>query len=87
MARILVFHYTEGGRVPKLSEQEFKDLRGKFDEELKNYPGVNFSTWINDEGMGVCIWEAPNVEVVKEIETKVIGAAPADPVIMVRQVL
>lgn len=87
MGKILVFHYTEAGKVPKLSEEEFKDLRGKFDEALKSYPGVNFSTFINDEGMGVCIWEAPSVEVVNEIETKVIGSAPADPVIVVRQVL
>ncbi|PIR71480.1 MAG: hypothetical protein COX89_00400 [Candidatus Nealsonbacteria bacterium CG_4_10_14_0_2_um_filter_37_10] len=87
MAKILVFHYTEEGRVPKLSEQELKDLRAKFDEVLKGYPGVHFSTYVDDNGMGVCIWEAPNIEVVKEIEEKVIGAPPADPVIVVKQIL
>ena len=30
MAKVIVFHYTEKGRVPKLSEQELKDLRKKF---------------------------------------------------------
>lgn len=87
MAKILVFHFTEGGRVPKLSEQELKDLRGKFDEELKNYPGVNFSTYVDENGMGVCDWEAPDVETVKKIEEKVTGAPPADPVIVVKQIL
>lgn len=87
MVKILVFHYTEKGKVPKLSEEEFSALRRKFDETLKNYPGVNFETWINENGVGVCIWEASNVQVVKEIEEKVIGSPPADPVIVVKKVL
>ncbi|RLC35854.1 MAG: hypothetical protein DRH33_07940 [Candidatus Nealsonbacteria bacterium] len=87
MAKVIVFHFTEKGRVPKLSEEELKDLRKKFDEVLKNYPGVDFKTYVDENGMGICDWEAPNVEVVKEIEEKVIGSPPADPVIVVKRIL
>lgn len=85
--KILVFHYTEQGRVPKLSAEELKGLRGKFDEVLKNYPGVGFSTYVDENGMGICDWEAPDVETVKKIEEEVTGAPPADPVIVVKQIL
>jgi len=87
MAKILLFHYTEEGRLPNLSEQELKDLRAKFDEVFKDYPGVNFVTYVDENGMGICDWEAPNVETVKEIVEKVLGSPPTDPVIVVKQVL
>ncbi len=87
MAKIIVFHFTETGRLPKLSEEELKDIRKKFDEALKDYSGVNFSAYVDENGMGICDWEAPSPEVVKEIVQKVLGAPPADPVIEVKQVL
>lgn len=87
MAKIIVFHFIEAERVPKLTERELKDLREKFDEELKNYPGVFFTTYLDENGMGICDWEAPDTETVKEIEKKVLGSPPADPVILVRKVL
>lgn len=37
--------------------------------------------------MGICDWEAPNVEVVKEVIEKALGAPPVDPVIEVKRVL
>jgi hypothetical protein len=37
--------------------------------------------------MGICDWEAPNANIVKEIVKKVLGAPPADPVIVVKRVL
>jgi len=42
---------------------------------------------VNEEGMGICDWEAPNAEVVKEIVEKVLGSPPVDPVIVVKKVL
>jgi len=35
VAKILVFHFTEKGRLPKLSREELNDLMRKFYEVLK----------------------------------------------------
>jgi hypothetical protein len=37
--------------------------------------------------MGICDWEAPSAELVKEVVKKAIGSEPVDPVIEVKQVL
>ncbi len=88
MAKVLLFHYTEGGRVPKLSQKELEDIMKQLYEVLKGYPEVKFNgAYLDENGMGICDWEAPNAEVVKEIEKKVMGAPPADPVIVVKRVL
>ena len=87
MAQILVFHYTDEGRLPALTNEQFIEARNKFLDVLKDYPDVHFNgTFVNENGMGVCIWEAPNPEVVKEVVQKALGAPPADPVIAVKQV-
>ena len=88
MAKILVFHYTDGGKLPKLNEYELNELKEKFHEELKNYPDVKFNgTFVDDEGRGICDWEAPDVDMVKEVIEKVLGEPPADGTIVVKQVL
>ncbi|HEX9060375.1 MAG TPA: nickel-binding protein [Clostridia bacterium] len=87
MARIFVFHFTDEGRLPKLEEDQFIELRNKFLDVLKDYPNVHFNgTFIDENGMGVCDWEAPSPEIVKEVVEKALGAPPADPVIAVNQV-
>ena len=88
MAKVLLFHYTDGGRLPKLSKKELEDIMKSFYEVLKDYPGIKFNgAYVDENGMGVCDWEAPNAEVVKEIVKKVLGVPPADPVIVVKRVL
>lgn len=88
MARIIVLHFTEEGRLPKLSREELIDIRNKFLDVLKDYPDVHFNgTYVDENGMGICDWEAPNSEVVKEVVQKAIGPAPADAFIEVSQVL
>jgi len=88
MAKILVFHYTEEGRLPKLSKKELEDIMTQLYEVLKDYPEAKFNgTYVDENGMGICDWEAPNANIVKEILKKVLGAPPADPVIVVERVL
>ena len=88
MAKVLLFHYTEGGRLPKLSKKELEDIMKQFYEVLKGYPEVKFNgTYVDENGMGICDWDAPNTKVVKEIVEKVLGAPPADLVIVVKRVL
>jgi hypothetical protein len=88
MVDVIVFHFTDTGRLPKLTKEELKDIRAKFLEVLKGYPDVTFyGTWVDGEGRGICWWEAPSPEVVKEIVKKVLGKPPADPTIAVKKVL
>ena len=88
MAKVLVFHYTDAGRVPKLSKKELEDIMKQFYEVLKGYPEVKFNgAYVDEDGMGICDWEAPNADVVKEILKNVMGAPHADPVIVVKRVL
>jgi len=88
MVKVLVFHYTNQGRLPKLSREELIDIRNKFLDVLKDYPDVHFNgTYVDENGMGSCDWEAPSPEIVKEVVRKALGSPPADPVIAVKQVL
>ena len=88
MAKVFVFHYTETGILPKLSEKELRDTMKGFYEVLKGYPDVKFNgTYVDENGMGICDWEAPNADVVKEIVKKVLGAPPTDSTIVVKRVL
>lgn len=87
MPLIIVFHFTQAGKLPNLAEDVRRDVRAKFLEVLKDYPDVTFyGTWVDEEGRGVCLWEAPSAETVKEIVAKVLGSPPADPVIEVKKV-
>ena len=88
MAKVFVFHYTETGILPKLSEKELRDTMKGFYEVLKGYPDVKFNgTYVDESGMGICDWEAPNADVVKEIVKKALGAPPTDSTIVVKRVL
>ena len=88
MAKVIVFHYSEIGKLPKLNEDELDGLRAKFNQVLSDYPQVNFNgTFVDEEGRGICDWEAPNAEVVNEVIEKVIGEKPVDGAVVVKQVL
>jgi len=88
MAKVIVFHYTDEGRLPPLSTVELTDLETKFDSELKKHPDVTFNgTFVDDSGRGICDWDAPSAEVVSDIIEAVIGAPPADGAVVAKQVL
>lgn len=94
MAKVILFHYDKF-LLPKLSEEELKELRDGFLEELKSYPpGIRVDTYVDKEGtgIGICDWEVPDeienpVETVEEIVEKVLGEPPADAVIKAKKVL
>jgi hypothetical protein len=88
MVKVIVFHYTDNGRLPKLSKNELNEIMKNIYNELKNYPDVKFNgTYVDNEGKGICDWDAPNVEVVNEILNKVLGGPPVDGAIEVKRVL
>jgi hypothetical protein len=54
MAKVIVFHYIEQGRVPKSSKKELEDAMKKFCDVLKDYPDVKFNgTYVNEDGVGL----------------------------------
>jgi len=88
MARIIVYHYAKAARVPPLSAEQCADIRRRYDAVLTRYPGVVFhGVFVNGSGQGFCDWEAPNIEVVKEIVTQVDGHPPLDDVCEVKKLL
>ena len=90
MARIITMRYSEEGRLPDASREELEALQANVVETVAQYDDVEFKgTFANDEGMGICEWEAPDVETVVEIyeESGAIDVAPSDEIIEVEQVL
>lgn len=88
VAKVVVFHFSENGRLPALSKEEADGITSKIAAGLKNYPGVKFNgTFVDKNGKGICDWEAPNAEVVCEIVEKVLGAPPADGAVVVTKAL
>jgi hypothetical protein len=43
MVKVIVFHYTDDGRLPKLSKNELNEIMKNIYHELKNYPDVKFN--------------------------------------------
>lgn len=73
-------------KVPKLDEKAKQELSKKVQELLSKYPNVKFNgTFVDESGIGICDWEAPDAGTVERIvkELKV----PYDKVVAVKQVL
>jgi hypothetical protein len=67
MAKILVIRHNVGKLPPSALTDEFKQqVGGAMMKYLKENPEVKFNgLWVNEEGVGICDWEAPNAEAVK----------------------
>ena len=85
MARVLVVHYTDKGRLP-LKQIDKDELLGKAGEWLKANPDVKFNgSFANSDGIGICDWDAPSAEKVK-VAIEALGV-PYDTITEVNQVL
>jgi len=88
MAIVIVFHYTDKGRLPKLSSDEIVGIKKKIGDVVDKHPDVKFNgTYVDEEGRGVCYWEAPNAEIVKGIIKEALGEPPVDGAVVVKRVL
>jgi hypothetical protein len=66
MVRVLVIHLKKN--LLRLDERAKADLLKKAQEVLKKYPGVQFKgTFVDEEGVGVCDWEAPDAATVERV--------------------
>lgn len=86
MVRVVVIHYTERGRLPRVPEERRREIFEKLVELLKRRPHVKFNgTYVDDNGVGICEWEAPSAEAVEEV-LRALGT-PYDAVVEVKQEL
>ena len=87
MVRVLVIHCTEKGKLPKLTQEQLREIATKVSDALKDRPKIKFNgTFVDENGVGICDWEAPSAKDVEEFIKANIGA-PYDTVVEVRQVL
>lgn len=87
MPKVLVIHYTESGRLPRFTDEQKSEIQRKASEILKKYSEVKFNgSYADEDGVGICEFEAPNAEVVEKF-CKELGAAPYDKVIIANKVL
>jgi hypothetical protein len=68
MAKVFVMRYNKGKLPPSAITDEFKQqVGGAMEKYLKENPQVKFNgLYVNEEGVGICDWEAPDAESVKK---------------------
>ncbi len=87
MVRVFVMRYNKGRLPPANLTEEMKiDIKEKVGEFLKENPDVKFNgLWVNDDGIGICDWEAPDAETVRKA-VEAVGST-YDEVIEVKRVM
>jgi len=69
-----------------LTEEKVKEINEKLEVFLKDNPETKFNgLWVDEAGMGVCEWEAPDVETVAKA-VEILGL-PHDEIIAVEKVM
>lgn len=87
MPKILVMRYDDGVLPPgDLTDEKKKEVSEKLEAFLKDNPEVKFNgLWVDDDGYGICDWEAPGIETIeKAIEAL---GLPHDEIIEVEKVM
>ena len=88
MVRVICMRYKKEVwahvNIPK--EERVKRIRELYDV-LKEYPDVKYEgLWVDDKGRGICIWEAPNAQIVREIVERIWKRPFSDLIIEVRRI-
>lgn len=83
--RVLVIHCTDKGKLP-LAQLNKDELLVKAGEWLKDNPDVKFNgAFASNDGVGICDWDAPSADKVKEAVEGL--GVPYDAIVEVSQVL
>jgi hypothetical protein len=85
MARVLVIHYTNKGKL-SFSKINQNELLFRAGEWLKANPDVKFNgTFADKNGVGISDWEAPSIAKVKQAVDSL--KVPYDTIVEVTKVL
>jgi len=87
MVKVLVLRHNKGKLPPSALTDEFKQqVGGAMEKYFKENPEVKFNgLWVNEEGVGICDWDAPDTGSVKRFIDGVGGSY--DEIIAVEKVL
>ena len=87
MAKVFVLRHNKGKLPPSVLTAEFKNqIVEAMEKFFRENPEVKFNgLWVNDEGIGICDWDAPDVESVKSFIDGVGGTY--DEIVAVEKVL
>jgi len=87
VVRVFVMRYNVGKLPPAgLTDAVKADVGSKVGQFLKDNPDIKFNgLWVNEEGIGICDWEAPSAEIVKNAVEAV--GIPHDEVVEVKRVM
>jgi len=87
MAKVFVLRHNKGKLPPSVLTDEFKNQVGEAMAKYFNEnPEVKFNgLWVNEEGIGICDWDAPDAESVKSFIDSVGGTY--DEIVAVGKVL
>ncbi len=87
MVRVFVMRYDKGKLPPaSITEEKKTEVGGKVKELLEANPDVKFNgLWVNEDGIGICDWEAPNADTVKKAVEAV--GMPHDEVVEVQKAM
>jgi hypothetical protein len=87
LVKVLVLRHNKGKLPPSALTDDFKkQVGGAMEKYFKENPEVKFNgLWVNEEGVGICDWDAPNTELVKKFIDGVGGSY--DEIVAVKKVL
>ena len=66
--KFYVFHFTEAGRIPKLTPEAGEALKNALPDILAKTPGLKYNGTMFDPstGIGICDWDSPTKEAVED---------------------
>ena len=88
MAKFYVFHFTEKGRIPKLTPEDMEAMKKALPDILAKTPGLQLNGTMYDPttGIGICDWDSPTKEAVegvqKALQIPYDAVVPVEPLIL-----
>ncbi|MBA7662762.1 hypothetical protein ES703_70795 [subsurface metagenome] len=67
--KFYVFHYTEAGRLPKVTPEQAAELKKLMEDALAKNPAVTYNGTMVDPntGIGICDFDAPTAKDVEDV--------------------
>jgi hypothetical protein len=83
MPKFYVIHYTEKGRLPRLTPEQAPAMKKAMQDTLAKNRNLKYNGTMFDSktGIGVCDWDAPTAQAVEDV-MKALGV-PYDAVVPV----
>jgi len=69
MAKFLVMHYTDKGKISPLTPEQGAEIKKAMEDALAKNPAVKYNgtMWDPSTGIGVCDFDAPTAKDVEDV--------------------